>query len=309
MSIVYRTTGAWGVGKGSNLVPAEVDQNFYDLLARIVAIEEDASTVATIDHFVIDEDKLYVHMDDYRVLGPYTLPTAQWTWRGLWQPTTVYSKFDVIYYGSTVYIVDYPHTSALTFDAGANTAGNDHYAKVLEAIVPGQWRGEWDPDETYRVNDFIKVSNTPDYNGFYLVKVAHDAAITFDPARQISSVDVYELLFPLDFGYDIAIFAAAPFASEERIFKFNVTRGFSIPIDFQGSVATLAEYPTGSGVFSVYKNGASIGTITFTDDPDGVFSLASTTTFEAGDVLEIYAPVTPNDTLMDFAATIVAYRE
>lgn len=31
MTITYRTAGAWGAGKGSNLTAAEADQNFYGL--------------------------------------------------------------------------------------------------------------------------------------------------------------------------------------------------------------------------------------------------------------------------------------
>lgn len=46
--ITYRTSGAWGAGKGSNLTAAEVDGNFYDLEERVEAIETYGASVETI---------------------------------------------------------------------------------------------------------------------------------------------------------------------------------------------------------------------------------------------------------------------
>lgn len=45
MAVTFRTAGAWGAGKGSNLVAAEVDGNFWDHEERIVDVE--AAVAAT----------------------------------------------------------------------------------------------------------------------------------------------------------------------------------------------------------------------------------------------------------------------
>lgn len=46
--IIYRTAGAWGAGKGSNLTAAEVDGNFYDLEERLEAVETYGASTDTI---------------------------------------------------------------------------------------------------------------------------------------------------------------------------------------------------------------------------------------------------------------------
>jgi len=65
MTIVYRTTGTWGAGKGSNLTPAEVDGNFYDLHTRLAALETGGADVpATIDNITIIGSLFTVEMSD-----------------------------------------------------------------------------------------------------------------------------------------------------------------------------------------------------------------------------------------------------
>ena len=51
MGIVYRTddNARWGAGKGSNLTPAEVDLNFWEVIERLVALETDPPTAISID--------------------------------------------------------------------------------------------------------------------------------------------------------------------------------------------------------------------------------------------------------------------
>lgn len=46
--IIYRTSGTWGAGKGSNLTAAEVDGNFYDLEERVETLETYGATAESI---------------------------------------------------------------------------------------------------------------------------------------------------------------------------------------------------------------------------------------------------------------------
>ena len=48
MAVIYRTAGAWGAGKGSNLTAAEVDTNFYTLAEAIETLETYGVTTDTI---------------------------------------------------------------------------------------------------------------------------------------------------------------------------------------------------------------------------------------------------------------------
>jgi hypothetical protein len=131
MPIIYRTPGAWGAGKGSNLAAAEVDGNFYDHDGRIAALEA-LPIGASIDYFAIIGASLYVHLTDHSMLGPYALPVAQWRLRGEWQPAMVLVANDVLTYGGRVYLVTFDHISADTFDPGANDgSGHDYYGLLL----------------------------------------------------------------------------------------------------------------------------------------------------------------------------------
>jgi hypothetical protein len=135
----YRTTDntKWGVGKGSNLTAAEADNNFWADRVRIAALETAVLSIhAGIDHFTVSGSSFNVVLTDSTVLGPYTLPTVQFRYRGAWAPSTVYSVYDTFTVNGGLYEVIFAHTSASSFSAGANDgAGHDYYALWL--ATPG----------------------------------------------------------------------------------------------------------------------------------------------------------------------------
>ena len=117
MSLIYRTTGAWGAGKGSDLAPSEVDSNFYQLVQSVAA---KAVQGVGIDHFMVTGNELTVVLTDGTNVGPYILPVATLTFSGDWTPSTAYFANQIFTYGGSTYIVLMNHTSASTFDPGAN---------------------------------------------------------------------------------------------------------------------------------------------------------------------------------------------
>jgi hypothetical protein len=138
MTQTYRTDDGtrWGIGKGSNLTPAEVDINFWDVIQRLIALEALPDAAAGIDHFEISGTSLYVHMTDTTVLGPYPLPVATFLARGEWAAATAYAVMDTFTINGGLYVVTWPHTSAATFDAGANDgAGHNYYVLMIQ--TPG----------------------------------------------------------------------------------------------------------------------------------------------------------------------------
>lgn len=76
MTITYRTAGAWGAGKGSNLTPAEVDGNFWDLVQQIAAIIADIPAPAEISNIVVTGTQMTIYLENGTSFGPFTLPQA-----------------------------------------------------------------------------------------------------------------------------------------------------------------------------------------------------------------------------------------
>lgn len=117
MGIVYRTSGAWGAGKGAQLTPDEIDSNFYELLMRVLAAEANPAHPVNIASFTISGTQFSVIMSDSTVQGPFTLPIATFKWRGKWAPATMYAPLDLFYLDDQgLYVVSVAHTSGSTFD-------------------------------------------------------------------------------------------------------------------------------------------------------------------------------------------------
>jgi len=138
MTQTYRTNDVtrWGTGKGSDLGPAEVDINFWDLIQRMATQEARPDPGPTIDHFSTSGALFYVHMSDGSVLGPYTLPVATFNDRGEWLPETAYAVMDTFTINGGLYVVLFDHTSDTSFDPGANDgAGHDYYSLMVQ--TPG----------------------------------------------------------------------------------------------------------------------------------------------------------------------------
>jgi hypothetical protein len=134
MTLIYRTAGPWGAGKGANLVAGEVDGNFFDLDGRVGAVEDNIPAAAVgIAFFAVTPPNLfYVHMTDGTIQGPFALPQLAWNFLGEWTPNTVYSVNDVFTANGSTYMVLINHTSANLFDPNANDgAGHNAYGLLL----------------------------------------------------------------------------------------------------------------------------------------------------------------------------------
>lgn len=136
MAILFVTTdlAKWGVGTGILMDPEEIDNNFWELVERVFDLENPGSDeINGIDHFEVSGDQFYVHLTDLTVLGPYDFPVFSTSFRGEWAPLTVYTKYNRFIANGQIYEVLLAHTSAATFDAGANNGlGDDYYGLWLE---------------------------------------------------------------------------------------------------------------------------------------------------------------------------------
>lgn len=106
----------------------QFDDNVDNFDERIIAIEDDPPEAVSVDSITVVGDQLTFVMTDLTDRGPFTLPVAQENDRVAWAPSTLYAVNDTFSINGSFYRVIFAHTSALTFDAGANDGlGHDYY--------------------------------------------------------------------------------------------------------------------------------------------------------------------------------------
>lgn len=129
MVVVYRDE------KGSNLTPAEVDENFRTLVAAIEDFEAPAGVGIT--SFEVVGTTLTIHLSDGSTMGPYQLPVAAFKWSGEYVPGTAYNELDVFQItGLGVYLVlrDYTAPPADTEGNGFDPAVSDTEGELLQLM-------------------------------------------------------------------------------------------------------------------------------------------------------------------------------
>lgn len=110
----------------------------------------------------------------------------------------------------------------------------------------------------------------------------------------------------VDLPYDLAFMLEYVPTSDEIIGRYVSTRAFSIPAGATGSLAKAGTAATAETIFTLKKNGASFGSITFAaSGTTGTFAVASTTSFAAGDILTIHAPNTADATISKLGITFI----
>jgi hypothetical protein len=134
MSLKYRTNDSdrWGAGKGANLTPKEVDENFWDLLQRLLAVEENPAQPAQIGDIQIVGNAMTITLDDgVTTFGPFLLPQAAFTFTGDFQALHTYAVYDFLTANDGLYMVRLAHTSASTFDPAATQGGDPAYRLIM----------------------------------------------------------------------------------------------------------------------------------------------------------------------------------
>jgi hypothetical protein len=276
-SLTYRTNDAtrWGGGLGFDLAAVTVDLNFWILFSAVQALEDNASVGAGID-FINQPSAgnlFYVHLTDHRVLGPFVIPTAQWTPRGAWAPTTAYATYDVVSQNGSLYLITIPHTSGSIFSAFA-TDGAGHFLYNLLLQQPA---------------NEMPTGGTP---GMRLVK-------------STSSPFTSEWLSDL---IRMAVYVEGQPQPAEILMQYPVADHMTLPSGLTGSVIFQGTPPAAPVVYVILKNGASIGQITFTGpSPQSiVVAFATTINFVPGDVITLQAPAVPDVAQANISFTLVA---
>jgi hypothetical protein len=131
MAIIYRTAGAWGAGKGSNLTAAEVDLNFWQLVERVLLLEESGIQPTEILSIDVVNNEMIVTMDDLSTYGPFTLPVAAFRWTDAYTPGFDYEIYDLFTADDGMYMVQVAHTAATEFDPGESNTEGDFYQLIF----------------------------------------------------------------------------------------------------------------------------------------------------------------------------------
>jgi hypothetical protein len=99
---------------------------------------------------------------------------------------------------------------------------------------------------------------------------------------------------------------AASLVMQSHVFTAPAT----IPAGLTGSRGTAAVAATATTTLIIQKNSINVGTMVFAPlGPSATFTMGSATVFNAGDVLTITAPSTPDATLANFAWTIMGIAQ
>jgi hypothetical protein len=218
-------------------------------------------------------NQMFVHMTDHRVLGPYTLPSAQWNPRGAWAPTTAYAAFDVVSNNGSVYLVTTNITSASTFSPFA-TDGNGHNLYMLLLAEPDNML----PTGGNIANKLVKLSGSP-------------FATEWTP-------DLVRLVYAIE-GQPLANELLPIFVCVDHMF---------LPAGLTGSIA-YSNTPTQTNVqFTIRKNGAAIGSINFFGpSPEEITATFSAqVNFVPGDVITMNGPAVPDVIQSDISIVLVA---
>jgi hypothetical protein len=105
--------------------------------------------------------------------------------------------------------------------------------------------------------------------------------------------------------YDIATFFPGVPGNTQTLLRWVAPRAVTIPSGGTNSQCSLGAAATASTTFTIFKNGSSVGTIVVSAaGTTGAFTIGSTISLAAADVLTIVGPGTADATAADIAITL-----
>jgi hypothetical protein len=90
-------------------------------------------------------------------MAEFRIDRIRFNWKGVWTASTAYIKDDVISYGGKVFVALTNHTASADFNDDLDFLVSGESTPKWEQMGDGrQWKGEWQPEEFYKVNDVVK---------------------------------------------------------------------------------------------------------------------------------------------------------
>ena len=90
-------------------------------------------------------------------MAEFRIDRIRFNWKGPWTTGTAYRKDDVISYGGKVFVALTGHTASADFNTDLDFLVAGESTPKWEQMGDGrQWKGDWQPEEFYKVNDVVK---------------------------------------------------------------------------------------------------------------------------------------------------------
>lgn len=194
-----------------------------------------------------------------------------------------------------VYIVDPVIAEVVGSNVGSHSTG---------PIAPrGTWKGAWATATRYYSADFVIQADASVYK-VYVATQDFTSGATF--AADLADGKLQLVVQGGDTFYMTFDDPGRPGTGET--WRTIVSEASTLAAGMSGSYAKLVTAATATALFSIQKNAVQVGTISFAASATvGTFTLASTVSFAAGDVLSIVAP-TRDDTLAGLHMTLRLIR-
>lgn len=120
-------------GLGRGLTYAEVDANWTAIQSAVNGLLAASPGVGIASITQPTPWTIRITLTD-STTATFALPIASYNYRGTWAAATAYAVNDTFQQNGSLYAVLFAHTSASTFDAGANDgSGHDYYQALLSA--------------------------------------------------------------------------------------------------------------------------------------------------------------------------------
>lgn len=276
-SLTYRTSDGtrWGGGNGSDLTATQVDLNFWTLFSAVQTLQTSSGVGVGIDFInqPANGNLFFVHLTNHAVLGPFVIPTAQWSPRGQWQPLTVYAAYDVVFQNGSLYLITIPHTSGSTFSPFSTDGLGHNLYNLLLADPSNQL-----PTGGTAGQRLIKATGSP-----------------------------FATEWQSDF-IRLAWFIEGQPAANELFAQYAVADHMFLPAGLAGSVIFQGVQTSTTVVYTISKNGSSIGSISFHGpSPDTInVTFSAQVNFVPGDIISLNGPAVPDLNQSNISFTLVA---
>jgi len=132
MTFTWRTTGAWGTGKGSNLVEVEFDQNFYDSQLALAVAASNVEVPIGISKVMWDDyfGKVGFFDASDNLLGYFYYPPVDTYHRYGYLAKYWYGENNLLMTGVHMYLVLREHVSDDTFNPSKEDTDGPYFFRV-----------------------------------------------------------------------------------------------------------------------------------------------------------------------------------
>lgn len=110
---------------------------------------------------------------------------------------------------------------------------------------------------------------------------------------------------PIGSRYDVSVSVTFEAVPGENLANFPLPEKMTLAANAPDSVGRATDYPLGTIIMSIRRNGAEVGTITWVENSlTPTFNVASDRLFAAGDMLSVVMPVTVPNNFKNYGITL-----